>query len=63
MTSENSTNENITTDDSNSAFTDNDERFVEAFAVFCGMAIRNAADYEVSLSFFLHVSSKEAFYT
>lgn len=27
-------------------FTSNDERFVEAFAVFCGMAIRNAADYE-----------------
>jgi hypothetical protein len=21
-------------------------RFVEAFAIFCGMAIRNAADYE-----------------
>ena len=27
-------------------FTNNDERFVEAFAIFCGMAIRNAADYE-----------------
>ena len=27
-------------------FTGNDERFVEAFTVFCGMAIRNAADYE-----------------
>ena len=27
-------------------FTSNDERFVEAFAVFCGMSIRNAADYE-----------------
>ena len=53
VTSENSANDNITADDSSSsAFTDNDERFVEAFAVFCGMAIRNAADYEVSLSFF-----------
>ena len=27
-------------------FTSNDERFVEAFSVFCGMSIRNAADYE-----------------
>lgn len=27
-------------------FTENDERFVEAFAVFCGMAIKNAAEYE-----------------
>ncbi len=31
---------------SSSMFTSNDERFVEAFAIFCGMAIRNAADYE-----------------
>ena len=52
VTSDNSANDSIIADDSNSAFTDNDERFVEAFAVFCGMAIRNAADYEVSLSFF-----------
>ena len=35
------------TDTTNCIFTNNDERFVEAFAVFCGMAIRNAADYEV----------------
>ena len=27
-------------------FTKNDERFVEAFSVFCAMAIRNAVDYE-----------------
>ena len=27
-------------------FTENDERFLEAFAIFCGMAIRNAAEYE-----------------
>ena len=27
-------------------FTSNDERFVEAFSIFCGMAIVNAADYE-----------------
>ena len=30
----------------NQVFTNNDERFVEAFTVFCGMAIRNASDYE-----------------
>ncbi len=29
-------------------FSHNDERFVEAFAVFCGMAIRNASDYEMA---------------
>ena len=49
VTSENSntlSNDSVTATDSN-IFTDNDERFVEAFAVFCGMAIRNAADYEV----------------
>lgn len=28
------------------SFTGNDERFIEAFAIFCGMAIRNASDYE-----------------
>ena len=27
-------------------FSENDERFVEAFAIFCGMAIRNAKEYE-----------------
>ncbi len=27
-------------------FTENDERFVEAFAIFCAMAIRNAAEFE-----------------
>ena len=27
-------------------FSANDERFVEAFSLFCGMAIRNAAQYE-----------------
>ena len=27
-------------------FTENDERFVEAFSLFCGLAIRNAAAYE-----------------
>ena len=27
-------------------FTENDERFVEAFSLFCGMAIRNASDFE-----------------
>ena len=27
-------------------FTENDERFAEAFAIFCGMAIRNAQEYE-----------------
>ena len=32
--------------DSVNYFTSNDERFVEAFSIFCGMAIRNAADYE-----------------
>lgn len=32
--------------DDDDHFTSNDERFVEAFAIFCGMAIRNAADYE-----------------
>ena len=31
---------------SDAVFTENDERFVEAFAVFCGMAIRNASDFE-----------------
>ena len=49
VTSENSStlsDDSVTATDSN-IFTDNDERFVEAFAVFCGMAIRNAADYEV----------------
>ncbi len=53
VTSENSStlsDDSVTATDSN-IFTDNDERFVEAFAVFCGMAIRNAADYEVRLSF------------
>lgn len=29
-----------------SNFSENDERFAEAFALFCGMAIRNAADFE-----------------
>ena len=29
-------------------FTSNDERFVEAFAVFCGMALRNVSNYEVA---------------
>ena len=49
--------ENSTTisDTDTSVFTNNDERFVEAFAVFCGMAIRNAADYEVYFSFSLTV--------
>ena len=46
VTSENLSDDSVTATDSN-IFTDNDERFVEAFAVFCGMAIRNAADYEV----------------
>ena len=27
-------------------FTENDERFAEAFSLFCGMAIRNAAAFE-----------------
>jgi len=27
-------------------FTANDERFVEAFSYFCGMAIKTAAEYE-----------------
>ena len=55
VTSENSStlsDESVTATDSN-IFTDNDERFVEAFAVFCGMAIRNAADYEVGFTFLL----------
>ena len=34
------------TGDPCSRFTENDERFAEAFAVFCGMAIRNAQEYE-----------------
>ena len=55
VTSENSStlaDDSVTATDSN-IFTDNDERFVEAFAVFCGMAIRNAADYEVGFTFLL----------
>ena len=30
----------------NGPFTDNDEQFVEAFGVFCGMALRNVSNYE-----------------
>ncbi len=30
-------------------FTENDERFVEAFSIFCGMAIRNASDFEAAV--------------
>ena len=30
-------------------FTENDERFAEAFSLFCGMAIRNAAEFEKAL--------------
>ena len=55
VTSENSStlsDDSVTATDNN-IFTDNDERFVEAFAVFCGMAIRNAADYEVGFTFLL----------
>ena len=58
VTSDNSANDSIIADDSNSAFTDNDERFVEAFAVFCGMAIRNAADYEVRHFVIFNLSRK-----
>ena len=61
VTSENSStlsDDSVSATDSN-IFTDNDERFVEAFAVFCGMAIRNAADYEVRLSFLLTLQGFE----
>ena len=34
---------------SSSFFTQNDERFAEAFALFCGAAIRNAKEYERAL--------------
>ncbi|XP_059093820.1 cGMP-specific 3',5'-cyclic phosphodiesterase-like [Tigriopus californicus] len=30
-------------------FTENDERFVEAFAIFCAIAIKNANDYEAAI--------------
>lgn len=30
------------------SFTDNDEKFVEAFGVFCGMALRNVSNYETA---------------
>ena len=30
-------------------FSENDERFVEAFSIFCGMAIRSASDFEAAV--------------
>jgi hypothetical protein len=30
-------------------FTENDERFTEAFSLFCGMAIKNASDFETAI--------------
>ena len=39
----------INKDDGGGVFTENDERFAEAFSLFCGMAIRNAAEFEVTV--------------
>ena len=35
--------------DGKTYFTKNDERFVEAFSLFCGLALQNASDLEVAV--------------